>query len=374
MKQPEIEPTRIAVYMHTLYNGGVERVMLNLIHGFLERGFAVELVLDFLHFSPFEALIPEGTRVVRLGAEGNRQRLPKLMSYLRSSPPAALLSATHLANEFACLARKLTGAKTRIVLSEHTTLSRDIRDSSKGRAKLLPLTTRWIYPMADAVVAVSDGVADDVCRVSGLKRERVTTVYNPIDFAGLERAAAEPLEQPWFAADEPPVIVAIGRLEVQKNFPNLLRAVKRMREQRPVRAILLGEGSQRGPLEAMVAEMGLQDAVAMPGFVANPAAYIARAGVYAMSSSWEGMPVALIEALALGVPVVSTDCPNGPREILDGGKYGTLVAMDDSEALAEALTAALEGERKEAAGEWLMKFDAGAITERYLELLGLSSM
>jgi glycosyltransferase involved in cell wall biosynthesis len=141
-----------------------------------------------------------------------------------------------------------------------------------------------------------------------------------------------------------------------------------------VRAILLGEGSQRGPLEAMVAEMGLQDAVAMPGFVANPAAYIARAGVYAMSSSWEGMPVALIEALALGVPVVSTDCPNGPREILDGGKYGTLVAMDDSEALAEALTAALEGERKEAAGEWLMKFDAGAITERYLELLGLSSM
>jgi glycosyltransferase involved in cell wall biosynthesis len=356
--------------MHTLYNGGVERVMFNLIQGFLDRGIRVDLVLDFLYYSPFESLLPEGTRVVRLGVSSTLQRLPKFVGYLHREKPEAVLSATHFANEIACAAKVIARSDTRLVLTEHTNLSADIVDSiGKVRPRLLPVTTRWLYPLADAVIAVSDGVADDMCRVSGLARERVTTVYNPIDFNSLAAMAKEPLSEPWFGVGEPPVILAIGRLEVQKNFPNLLRAFALIRAQRAARLILLGEGSQRNSLIALAKELGLEEDVSLPGFVGNPAAYMARAAVFAMSSSWEGMPVALIEALALGTPVVSTDCPSGPGEILDGGKYGDLVPMDDSEALAGAILKVFSGEKKVVAAEWLERFDAGTITERYLELM-----
>jgi len=363
-------PKHIAIYLHTLYNGGVERVMFNLIQGFLDRGIAVDLVLDFLDYSPFVKLLPVGTKVVDLKVKKSAERLTKLMGYLRAEKPEAMLAATHFANEIACVACALVSPKTRLILSEHTNLSSDIRDS-KGRARrmLLPLTTRWVYPMADAIVAVSDGVADDMCGVSGLARKRVQTVYNPIDYASLAMMAKEPVDNPWFAMGEPPVIVAIGRLEVQKNFPNLLRAFAELRKTQVLRLVILGEGSERAHLTALIAEMGLGSDVAMPGFVGNPAAYIARAAVFAMSSSWEGMPVALIEALALGTPIVSTDCPSGPREILDGGKYGELVAMDDSAALAVAMRRVLDGARKPVEDTWLAKWDADTITERYLELM-----
>jgi glycosyltransferase involved in cell wall biosynthesis len=363
-------PKHIAVYMHTLYNGGVERVMFHLIQGFLDRGIAVDLVLDFLEYSPFEKLLPQGARLVRLGAGSTKQRLPKFLGYLKSERPDAVLSATHLANEIACVAKVLAGTGVHVVLTEHTNLSSDIRDSAgRVRPRILPYTTRWIYPLADGVIAVSDGVAEDMCRVSGLGRSKVTTVYNPIDFKNLAAMAAENVEEPWFADGEPPVILGIGRLEVQKNFPNLLRALKIVREMVPARLIVLGEGSQRGHLMALIAEMGLEDVVSMPGFVVNPAAYMARAKVFAMSSSWEGMPVALMEALALGTPVVSTDCPSGPAEVLHGGEYGELVPMDDSAALAAAILKVLGGVKQTVSAEWLARFDADVITERYLELM-----
>jgi len=315
-------------------------------------------------------LLPVGTRLVKLEVTSTAQRLPKFAAYLRKNKPDAVLSATHFANEIACVAKLITRSKTRLVLSEHTNLSADIVDSpGRVRPRILALTTRWIYPLADAVVAVSDGVAEDMCRVSGLARSKVTTVYNPIDFRSLSAMAKEPVEEPWFAPGQPPVILAIGRLEVQKNFPNLFRAFALVKQQTPARLIILGEGSERNRLTAMLAEMGLEDNVSLAGFVGNPAAYMAHSAVFAMSSSWEGMPVALIEALALGIPVVSTDCPSGPSEVLDRGRYGELVPMDDSQALAEAILKVLAGKRKVVDPAWLARFDSKTIAERYLELM-----
>jgi len=363
-------PSYVAIYMHSLYNGGVERVMFNLIQGFLDRGIKVDLVLDFLFYSPFEALLPVGTRLVRLEVTSTAQRLPKFAAYLRKNKPDAVLSATHFANEIACVAKLITGSKARLVLSEHTNLSADIGDSAgKVRPRILALTTRWVYPLADGIVAVSDGVAEDMCRVSGLARSKVTTIYNPIDFRSLSAMATEPLDVPWFATGEPPVILAIGRLELQKNFPNLLRAFALVKQQKPARLIILGEGSDRERLTGLIAEMGLESDVSLPGFVGNPAAYMAHSAVFAMSSAWEGMPVALIEALALGIPVVSTDCPSGPSEVLDRGRYGELVPMDDSQALAEAILKVLAGKRKVVDPAWLARFDSKTIAERYLELM-----
>jgi glycosyltransferase involved in cell wall biosynthesis len=367
-------PTYIAIYLHTLYNGGVERVMFTLIQGWLDRGIAVDLVLDFLVYSPFEKLLPVGARLINLNVRSSAQRLPSLIRFLRANKPDTLLSATHFANETACLATKVFRVNTRLIVSEHTNLSADIRDSGGwARRSLLPWTTKWLYPLADEIVAVSNGVAEDMCRVSGLARSRVRTIYNPIDFKKLSDMAREPLSEPWFAAGEVPVILAMGRLEVQKNFPNLLHAFAEILRNRRARLLILGEGSERERLTSLVAELGLGRDVSLPGFVANPAAYMAKSAIFAMSSSWEGMPVALIEALALGIPVVSTDCPSGPAEVLDHGTYGELVPMNDSSALAEAILRVLAGARKPAADAWLTQFDSSAITDRYLDLMSHQS-
>jgi glycosyltransferase involved in cell wall biosynthesis len=361
---------RIAIYLHTLYNGGVERVMFNLIQGFLDRGTAVDLVLDFLIYSPFEKLIPPGTGLIKLEAHKFPHRLPRLVGYLQDRRPDALLSATHFANEIACLARRLARVRTRLVISEHTNLAADISDSkSPLRRLMLPWTTRTIYPWADDIVAVSNGVADGMCRVSGLGRSDVHTIYNPINFARLRAAAKEPVDEPWFLPGKPPVILAIGRLEQQKNFPNLIDAFAQLRQMREARLIILGEGSQRESLAGLIANLGLDSEVSLPGFVTNPPAYMAKAKLFVMSSSWEGMPVSLIEALALELPIVSTDCPSGPAEILDGGKYGELVPMNDSNALAAAMERGLSAGGKPVGMEWLKQFDSDTITESYLELL-----
>ena len=344
--------------------------MFNLIRGFLDREFEVDLVLDFLIYSPFEKLIPAGTNLIRLEAHNSVQRLPRLVGYLRAKRPAAMLSATHFANEIACLARTLARVNTRICISEHTNLASDIVDSrSRIRQQLLPLTTRYIYPMADAIIAVSNGVADGMCKVSGLARDRVTTIYNPIDFAQLRDSANQSVTETWLLTAHPPVIIAIGRLEAQKNFTNLIRAFALLLQTQDARLIILGEGSERKLLTLLLAELGLESVVSLPGFVSNPAAYMARARLFAMSSAWEGMPVSLIEALALGLPVVSTDCPSGPAEILDGGRYGELVPMNDSKALAAAMGRGLLVGRQAVEKHWIDQFDSGVITERYLKML-----
>lgn len=367
-------PNRIAIYLHTLFNGGIERVMFNLIQGFLDRGITVDLVLDFLVYSPFEGLFPDRARLVKLDANNFAKRITRLSDYLRVNSPDVLLSATHFSNEVACVAKIVSRSKTRIVLSEHTNLSSDIADSRRWiRRVLLPWTTRNIYPLADGVVAVSNGVADDMCHVSGLPRTKVQTIYNPIDRGHLLKMAQEPLDSSWFGPGQPPVILGIGRLETQKNFSNLLHAFQSVRQGREAKLVILGEGSQRERLTATIAELGLKESVSLPGFVANPVTYIAKSAVFAMSSAWEGMPVSLIEALMLGTPVVSTDCPSGPAEILDGGRYGRLVPPNDSSALASAIDAALDGDRKPADETWLAQFDADKITEKYLDLMSSST-
>jgi glycosyltransferase involved in cell wall biosynthesis len=197
------------------------------------------------------------------------------------------------------------------------------------------------YLAADGITAVSQGIAEDLVCSFGLPRERVTTIYNPVVTPELLAQAQAPLDHPWFAPDAPPVILGVGRLHPQKDFPTLLRAFARVRAVRVVRLVILGEGEQRAALQQLVAELGLTKDVALPGFVGNPFAYMARAGVFVLSSAYEGLPGVLIQALACGCPVVSTDCPSGPGEILEQGAYGPLVGVGDVAALAQAMLALL---------------------------------
>ena len=189
----------------------------------------------------------------------------------------------------------------------------------------------------------------------------------------LEDLAAETPAHPWLRDPKVPVCLAAGRLCPQKDYPTLIRAFATLAETRPLRLLILGDGPDRADLESLIRQLGLADRVALPGFAENPFSAMARAGVFVLSSAWEGLPGVLIQAMACGTPVVATDCPSGPREVLVDGRYGPLVPVGDPEALAQAIGETLD----RPLGAELLKarasdFELAAVTRRYLEVLGLA--
>jgi len=294
---------------------------------------------------------------------------PALVGYLRERRPDAMLSALNYSNLTALWARRASGVGPRLVLSERNTLSLRAARGTR-RLRSLPDKVRRFYPGADALVAVSDGVAEDLSEVMGIARSRVRTIYNPVFSDEIAARAREPLEHPWFAPGQPPVVLAVGKLRRQKDFPTLLEAFARLRARRPARLVVLCEGPRRSLLEQKVQRLGLAADVALPGFEANPFRFMARSGVFALSSQWEGLPAVLIQAMACGCPVVSTDCPSGPSEILDKGSWGQLVSVGDVEGLARALEETLAAPPpRQRLVERASFFSVDASADSYLDLL-----
>jgi glycosyltransferase involved in cell wall biosynthesis len=271
--------------------------------------------------------------------------------YLRRERPLGVVAAPTDLNLEAIWARRLAGVPSRIVVSERVHFSTALGDSSPWRQRHFPGLIRRCFPMADAIVAVSEGVAVDLAAHACIPRERIAIIFNPVVSSAMICQAAEPVEHPWFFPGAPPVVLGVGRLTAQKDFPTLIRAFAHVRAQRPARLVILGNGKPEinAELRALATSLGCAADVDLPGFVLNPFAYMARAGVFALSSAWEGFGNVLVEALACGCPVVSTDCPSGPAEILDGGRYGALVPVGDDAAMAEALLATLAHPPKRAA-------------------------
>jgi glycosyltransferase involved in cell wall biosynthesis len=267
-------------------------------------------------------------------------RIPALLEFIDAERPSVVVSGGTRCNLLNAMTRKLTTVPYRAVLTEHNPLSSKLRRISR-RWKLRSIM--GLYPYADAIAGVSAGVADELAEYLG-RSEGVPVLPNPVvtpEYSG-QRVAAPP--HPWLTDGGPPVVLAVGALEPRKNFALLLRAIARLRQRRPLRLIVLGEGPERARLEALAYELGVDDAVAMPGFVSNVPAYLASAAALALSSTWEGFGCVIVEALACGCPVVATDCPYGPRAILADGRYGKLVEPGNDVALAVALDATLAQE------------------------------
>ena len=358
----------VALFLPSLCGGGAERVMVNLACGFAERDFQVDLVLARAE-GPFMREVPQTVRVIDLGAKRVRYSLPGLVRYLRRERPVAMLSALDHANMVAIWARRLSGVKAKLVVSEHIALSQATANIASLGVKLRPFLIKQFYPWADSVVAVSCGVAEDLIASTGIPPRKVKVIYNPVVTPELFSRAKEPLDHTWFAPDEPPVILGMGRLTKQKDFPTLIRAFSLVRKERPARLIILSEGEERHSLESLVRELGLEQDVALPGFVENPYNYMKRSAVFVLSSRWEGFGIVLAEALALGTPVVSTDCPSGPSEILEGGKWGRLVPPRNEAALAQAILLTLDSPAS-------LRTDLGIYTldyavSRYAEVMGV---
>lgn len=360
----------IAFFLHALNAGGAQRASINLANGLVDSGWDVDVVVAH-HYGELRGQLAKDVNVVDLGTPhvpllGVGASLPGLVRYLRAERPAVLFSAMTYVSVVAIPATKLAGSHTAVVPTEHTTFG--MQDDPKER--LVARLASVLYPLADRIVAVSSGVEESVLEGTRASPGQLAVVYNPVVTSGLRaKATAEP-EHPWIG-QEHEIVISAGRLEPEKDYETLLRAFARLYRNRPTaRLLVLGDGSLRPELHRLATSLGVDDVVSFPGFVDNPYGFMRRSDVYVLSSRREGLPTALVEAMACGCPVVATDCPSGPREILQDGRLGPLVPVGDDAALAAAIESVLDNpqdtrELRERADT----FSLEAILEEYESLI-----
>jgi len=361
---------KIVLFIADFGPGGAERVFANLAGSLSACGFDVVLLVGLLRGAAYLDTIPPAVRVRELGIRHMRYAVPAMIRFLRRERPAVLISARDHSNLAAIFAAKMARTGTRTIATIHQTISQAMKVRKSLRRRLVIRTMLKCVPAADEIVAVSHGAADDFAVLAKIPRDRVQVIYNPVLGPSLDQAASEPLDHPWFLPGEPPVVLGTGRLTAQKDFPNLIQAFALARKTLDARLMILGEGEERPALEQLMQSQHLGDHVALPGVVRNPYAFMKRAALFALSSAWEALPTVLIEALACGCAVVSTDCPSGPREILQDGRLGRLVPVRDPESLAEAIVAGVRGECPNIVTEADLKpFTLEAATDAYVRLI-----
>jgi glycosyltransferase involved in cell wall biosynthesis len=330
---------KIAVFLPTLEGGGAERVFAELSGEFALLGYVVDLVLASAR-GPYLAEVSARVRVVDLCARGVVTALPKLVRYLRAERPSVMLSGLDHANIIAILACAAAGGRTRCVISMRSVPTVVFKESGSVRGWIILQLVRALYRFADGVVGNSSAVVRDLVQFQNTPA-KIAVIYNPLDISRIALASSAFIDHSWLAEDAPPIVLAVGSLTVLKDFPTLIRAFSLVRAQCDCRLVILGEGADRATLEHLVHELGLEGEVLLLGFVANPFAWMKRARVFVSSSLTEGCPNALMQALACGTPVVSTACPGGSSEILEGGKWGCLVPVRDPNAMSHAIIATI---------------------------------
>lgn len=381
---------QVTFLLSAFYGGGGEKVVLELAQELAHQGLEVDIVV-LQRRGAFADKVPHNVAVVNLKAERMAKALVPLARYLRHTQPDAILATGIHTNILLMLARFLSFRKTRIVLRVGIPLSivfsryTHIKDSF-----LVPLLSRLLYPLADGVIAVSHGIADDLARVLYLNPDKITIIYNPISIEKLKQKSDKSAGHPWLTDKKIPVVVVAGRLRFQKGFDVLIKAIALLNKDNPVRLIILGEGDGLNDLKEKAKALGVFDRVDFMGFVPKPYVFMALADVFVLSSRWEGFPNVLIEAMALGVPVVATDCISGPREILapttktkqhtlkapKQGAFGILVPSEDAESMAEAIKLLINDPRlrehyKQKGRMRARDFSSTSIVPQYRTLFGV---
>ncbi len=314
-------------------------MMLNVATGLSERGHEVDLVLvkatgDFIE------QVPESVNIVDLSASRVLTSFPGLVRYLRRSNPDVLLSTITPTNVIAVWATLVPGIDVRHVVrvARPESEAAVVQDNTK-KEQLTAALARRSYPYADEIIAISKGVAADLQANTSI--ERIHVVYNPVVTDRLKRQATEPVDHPWFETDVP-VVLGVGRLVDQKDFATLVRAFAQLRDHRDAKLVIYGDGKKRSELETLAAELGVEEHVDLPGFTDNPYKYMTNADIFVNSAKHEGFGNVIIEAMACGTPVVATDCPGAPAELLGNGEFGNLAPVADSRALVEETEKMLE--------------------------------
>lgn len=368
---PDSHGSHIALLVADLHGRGVQRVTLNLVQELHRKGFNCDLVLtrgegELLKY------VPSNVRIINLGASGAIKALPALIGYLRREKPEAMISAEDNTNVVALLARRLAGYPKKLTVSSHVSPGLWATNGAIWHKRYwLRHAVRLTYPMATARIAISRGMADEIASLMPLSRDTISVIYNPVVTPEFLAQANVASPHHWFAAGAQPVILGIGSLTPIKGFDILLQAFAELRKTTEVRLMILGKGPQINRLQQLAIDLGVANHVFFTGFVSNPAAYLAHAKLFVLSSRSEGLPTVLIEAMACGCPVVSTECSRGASEILEEGRWGPLVAVDDAMELTEAMQATLfkppDPQHLKARS---MDFLVDRVTDSYLDLLG----
>lgn len=330
----------ISILLPDLRGGGAERVNLDLAHEFARAGHQVEFVL---RQSGGELLNHARTyfKVIDLGCSRVRHLPRALACYLRSRRPDGLVAAMWPLTIIAPAARLVASRSTRVIVSEHGLLSAQYRDRGRLHRVALRATTGLGYRMADAVVGVSEGVGSDMARISGIRRERICIINNPVRKPREPSLGALAAAEALWDTSPGARILTVGWLKRVKNHALLLRAFARLKHPN-AQLMLVGSGELERELQQLASALGIANRVIFAGFHADPTPFYRTADLVVLSSNYEGFGNVIVEALANGTPVVSTDCPSGPGEILSGGEFGTLIPVRDADALVSAIEEALK--------------------------------
>jgi glycosyltransferase involved in cell wall biosynthesis len=360
---------RVAFFLTGVKGGGAERAMIAVANHLAGEGLSVDLVLG-RPAGPLRGEIDPTVAIFDLGVTRLRSMLRPMNRYVRSRQPDVVISSLMACDVVMLLGTFLYRWNARLIISVQNNPVEASRHGRRLIDRAWPRLIKRFYGRADIVVGISTGVAEVLSQLLDRPPGTVPVIHNPVIVpAFVEKAQAEP-EHPWYRDGGAPVILAAGRLTRQKDFPTLVRAFAALVGLTDARLIVIGEGEERASLQGLIQELGIADRVSLPGFAANPYAWMKGARVFVLSSRWEGFGNVLAEALACGTPVVATDCPSGPADILEGGAYGSLVPVGDVEALArsmgETLDAPVDHDALIARG---MQFTVERIAPRYLELI-----
>lgn len=332
---------RVALFVSSLRGGGAERVMLDIARGLSQRGLAVDLVLGRAA-GPYLASVPPDVNLIDLNSHKTFSCFIGFVRYLRRNRPAVVLSTMPTYNVIAVLARALFSRNTFVAARRANTFTMELKHANLRDGAFLR-AEKHVLRLADAVIANSRGVAEDLVDAAPSLARLIRVIHNPVVWPELAERASEPVDHPWLQDPSRHVVLAAGRLVPVKDYPTLLRAfAKVVLKSCSARLIVLGDGQEQEGLRGLAKNLGIHEAIDFPGFVSNPFAYMSKARVFALSSIYEGSPNVLVQAMACGTPVVSTECPNGPREILQNGALGRLVPVGDWRALGEAILATFD--------------------------------
>lgn len=325
---------KIAIFLPNLDGGGAEKVFVNLSAAFIKQGFAVDMLLIQKKGELLDSLDAK-VHIIDVDSKKIRGSFLPLLSYLRNHDPEILIAVMWPLTVIATIAFRLSRCSGRMVVSDHNTLSLSTATNSRSNRRMLAQTIKWIYPLADVRLAVSNGVAADIQQLSGLFKSKFNVIHNPIDITTQGDAAKGNLRG-YFR------IINVGSLKRQKNQALLIKAFAKLLEHIDAELVIVGEGELRGELEKLIADLNLQHCVTLTGFKKDVAAEYVQSDLFVLSSDYEGFGNVIVEAMSAGVTVVSTDCQSGPREILAEGKYGRLVPVGDADALAKAMLESLQ--------------------------------
>jgi glycosyltransferase involved in cell wall biosynthesis len=318
--------------VYSFRGGGAEKMMVQIANELQRRSHDVELILVTAS-GPYESLVDPGIRTTEIGGSNTLEIQYHLWRNLRKDNTDVLLSTMEIPNIVSVIATAYPNPIPVVLRSANINSMKE----RHGKYKLIPIFKRLMYPRADAIITISDGVARDLADVTGIIEDEMTTIYNPAYNPAIPTKAQEPVDMEWMNDEKKRVAIGVGHMKPQKDFATLIRATHRINTKEDLYLVILGEGELENDLKSLAEKLEIRDRVHFPGFVNNPYAYMKKADIFVLSSAWEGFGNVIVEAMACGTPAVCTNCPGGPAEILSDGEYGPLVPVGDEEAMATAI-------------------------------------